>query len=1153
MLAYAVIPIIIVVLLIIIIFEANLNISIREQVKKQLSDQAEQINAQMQERLTEYRQDIHFLHSTPPVSGLVRAAQNNGLDAKDSTTYQQWAHRLETIFIAFIKNNQEYDQARIISAGNQGDELIRVDRISGQISAVDLVNLQSKKDRDYFTQSTKLADGELYMSQFSLNREFGKIQFPYRPTLRISLPVFSETAERFGFLILNINAQLVLQSLTTMIDKQFQLVLTDNQGYYLVTPNEKEKFSRDLAPELKWQTTYQTKEIISEDFTKMVRSDNQNISFYAYQKTVRVAGNTEEGFVRIRILAPSQVISDLAMERRKIVYAFLLAITIILLVVLVILSRSMRRNNQLAEARALSAAIIQGSKNAIISVTSDCIITSWNKGAEAIFKYQEHYALDKSLMTLSLFEDINIQEYIQNLSENNTRQEVSSVKFDGNKHNTYLSLSLSAIVGDNQGFTGVAIIVRDQTIERQAEEKVKLANSELEKKVAQRTAELQKASTVKNAFISNISHEMRTPLNGIMGTLSLIQKDPLTEDQKRYLEMTGVSVNSLAVLINDILDLSKIEAGKLDLDFKAFNPIKLIESLSCSLAVKAQEKGLEFIVDITDLRCHSIVSDPHRFSQVLTNLINNAIKFTDTGYIKVKAYSELTDDNNLRLCCSVCDTGVGIAESNKNKLFQAFSQEDTEVAAKYGGTGLGLSICRQLTNLLNGDITFDSIKDQGSSFNFYIEIPSIDSKLSSPEKLLEDKFCEVITPSTELSPCLYRMLESFAANCIKTRGIEAWLLDKKSTPSEQIDLLLIDLHSPYLTILDTNWHKMVEVNKKAPLVAVLLNSGEPIPLMQHFKVVPLNKPILVSEFVKKCVVHKEQTSATLPLVNSKVESALIYTAGDKNKITGANILIVDDNEINIEVASGILSELPVNIFRARNGKQALEVLFNKSNEGIEFHCILMDCQMPILDGYQTSEKIRAGLAGTRYKKIPIIAMTANAMLGERKKCMNAGMSDYITKPIHMETLITIVIKWTLSIYQAAAVSQNSEDKIVEVEQINKDSAYDPKVWDIKSALVRLMNNVDLFKQICLIFHEKSSAQMESLSKYVTNMDFDKIGKKSHALKGSAGDIGATELHKLLTEVEKQAKQENAVEISSLMEKTQKSYENFIAKVDEYLR
>ena len=250
--------------------------------------------------------------------------------------------------------------------------------------------------------------------------------------------------------------------------------------------------------------------------------------------------------------------------------------------------------------------------------------------------------------------------------------------------------------------------------------------------------------------------------------------------------MTEVSVNTLSTLVNDVLDISKIEAGKLDLDIKPFNPVNLIESLCGSMAVKAQEKGLEFIVDVSGLNCLSMVSDPHRFSQILTNLVNNAIKFTETGYIKVSAYTELVADK-VHLHCAITDSGEGIAKENQDKLFSAFSQADSSVASKHGGTGLGLSICRQLVTLLKGEVSFTSQKNKGSVFYFSIGADVDLCQLSPPSTCLANTSTAVFIEHKELYQSTCKMIEALGGTITPAKSFDnMFAAEMPSTWSEQL-------------------------------------------------------------------------------------------------------------------------------------------------------------------------------------------------------------------------------------------------------------------------------------------------------------------------------------------------------------------------------
>jgi PAS domain S-box-containing protein len=535
-----------------------------------------------------------------------------------------------------------------------------------------------------------------------------------------------------------------------------------------------------------------------------------------------ISGDLAQGYVLAKLLTPQAYEDDLRMDRRTSVYTFLAAVTIILLFVLSVFNRSMKRTQQLSEAKAQSAAIVDGSQDAIIDIDNETTVTSWNRAAESLFDFSEEFAKRKTVAELALFQDLSLPDNIDKLPQSNIKQNVDVTIIKDGKP-VYLYLSFSAITDFASDVNGVAIIARDVTNEHIAEVNIKQANAELEEKVASRTKELQKNSHLKSAFISNISHEMRTPLNGIIGTLKLIKNEKLSDSQKRYLKMTEVSVNNLSALINDVLDLSKIEAGKLDVDFKAFNPINLIQNLSCNMAIKAQEKGLEFIIDVADLHCQSIVSDAHRFSQILSNLISNTIKFTENGYIKISASSEFCDDGKMTLHCSVSDSGARIAKHNQDKLFTAFSQEYTAVASKHGGTGLGLAIFRQLVSLLNGEIKFSSEKNKGSTFYFSITVPQVDCKQVVVKPSLKDKSGLVLVSHHELYQSIQRMVQSCSGEVLKPKSYEQWIHSENSVAPEVCpeiipDFIIIDQQDPSITMLDSKWSQWSVGTKPAPEV-----------------------------------------------------------------------------------------------------------------------------------------------------------------------------------------------------------------------------------------------------------------------------------------------------------------------------------------------
>lgn len=1105
------------IVLAIIINEASLSRSVLGSVELEIIDKNQSINSQTQEVIENYRRDIRFLHATPPIKGLARASNNKGVDPLENTTYAQWKTRLEIIFAAFLKNNPDYEQLRIISTNKKGQELVRVDRVQGAVEVIDLNRLQNKGAQEYFTASSNLSDGEMYLSEISLNREYGKIEFPYRPMLRLSMPIFDENQNRFGFIIINVNANDLLTLLKNSINTPFKLALTDSNGYFLSHPNKDFTFGKDLGSDISINNNYTFNPVANSSLSLIKPKNNAQTSYYTASKKITLALGEKQNFLSSHVLAPVEHIKNIEMERRTKLYAFLLILVIVLTIILAFFNRSLRKSQELANARAQSEAIITGSSDAVIGITNNGIVSSWNNAATLMFKLGELEAIGKPINDLKIIDQLNFNEIIEKFTDG-TRQFKQDASISNSSTKRYFSLSLSAIIDQFGMFIGIAIIARDVTKERTIENEIIKVNHELENKVAIRTKELKQASEVKSAFISNISHEMRTPLNGIVGTLNLIKKEPLSETQKNYLEMTEVSVSALSVLINDILDLSKIEAGKLELNFKEFNLIKLIESVCGSMAVKAQEKGLEFVLDVVNLKCKTIKTDPHRFSQILTNLVNNAIKFTETGFIKVTAYCEQTSNDTVTVHVKVTDSGVGIAQENQSKLFTAFSQEDKSVASKFGGTGLGLSICRQLCSLLGGEISFESEKSLGSSFHIKLTLSNDDTTHYSFTPRLKNKSFAIVTKNNELTDSINNLIAAFSGNRFSPEQLQQSLVsdDIKNVPLP--DFILIEQDDILLKRLDEMWPSIA--NHHALKVILLANRGYPQIKTRHVQTSLLSKPILISEFLKtvadeRSLEDKISAGSSNININKRRESDSVKT--DNSDFKGAHVLIVDDNDINIEVAAGILSCLSLEIDTASNGQQAVEKLVNSVANNHQYHCVFMDCQMPILNGYDAAKQIRAGEAAPQNIDIPIVAMTANAMMGEKEKCLGAGMSDYITKPISADILVATATKWLSSTFKPEPVVNDAN-----INNANNDLTDKPTImheWDKVSALSRLLNNQELLAKVCTLFLQSTPSKLEELKIAINNNDLSTVAKLSHSLKGSSGDVGATSLHQQFSELE----------------------------------
>ncbi|MCZ8528475.1 ATP-binding protein [Alteromonas sp. PRIM-21] len=1017
------------IVLVVSLFESNIKATAESQAYEALEKSALSVENVAETQLVKYLNALNFLHQTPPISGIVRATQNNKLDPKDGTTLDQWKHRLETIFVAFIENNTEIDQLRVIKADEEGKEFLRVEREGGSVLIASSTDLQAKATRNYFIESVKSNKGQFYISDINLNREYGKLEYPYKSVIRLSLPIFSENGERYGFLIMNVNAQYLLSQMTKVLTRNQSLYVTDRDGYFVVHPDSQKSFSKDLNPSVTWQSEFSVSQFNGRNKITP-RNENQSLH-YAVSRTFTLGAKEQGTGFYLHILLPQSLVSALINEKRLSVYSVIGVISIIFVSILLFVYRSNKKNIELAKVRGESVAIVDISKDAIFSVDSTGIVKSWNKAAESLFGIpsqiiiNHHYSSFAPLSLLGL-EDV--------LVEGGKQVTFTKPYVDDDKKEHSLLITASTIWGEHSQFSGVAVVIRDVTEEQKAKDAIERVNLKLEEKVVSRTKELveateeaRKASKVKSSFISNISHEMRTPLNGVVGSLALLKRQPLNEKAEQLVSMMEISCNNLNVLINDVLDLSKIEAGKLDINQQNFELLSLIESIAKVFAIKAAGKGLELLVDTSEIPSIEVNSDPHRINQVLSNLLNNAIKFTKTGHVKLKLFLSEPGSDVQKLHFSVEDTGVGISKENQPKLFSAFTQADASVATKYGGTGLGLSICKQLCQLLGGDITFESELGKGSKFSFYISLPDTRSgKSADSDQINEDEKTLLSNVKVGVSSA-YLPLQAHICKLAAYVGATSQVLNGPASAIQwkDYDVLLLDESSTLLGAIDREWERSEKGGKASTMpVVYILQKLEGAPYeFTHLTPLYLPKPLFRSTFVtvkqgldavkysgltKK--VTTEDSHSSTPEVENKAEEQ----GKSHFSIENTRLLIVDDNMINREVAKGVLECLPCKLYTCADGEEVVAFLRKCDEKGRRIHSILMDCQMPKMNGYEATRAIREGKAGAMHADVPIIAMTANAMLGEKEKCLEAGMDDFATKPIIADVLIPKVRQWLVN-------------------------------------------------------------------------------------------------------------------------------------------
>ncbi|MEA3416516.1 MAG: response regulator [Thermodesulfobacteriota bacterium] len=628
------------------------------------------------------------------------------------------------------------------------------------------------------------------------------------------------------------------------------------------------------------------------------------------------------------------------------------------------------------------------------------------------------------------------------------------------------------------------------------------------------------ATRTKSEFLANMSHEIRTPMNGIIAATDLVLSEELSPRVKNYMKIIHSSAYSLLAIINDILDFSKIEADKLKLKKRSFWLVDVLSSVMDMFLYKAAEKRIEIVVDIDIETPEALIGDSLRLQQILKNLIDNAIKFTDRGgiiLVGVKILKESLDQTILKFF--VKDTGVGIAPEDIPKLFKPFSQADTSTTRRYEGTGLGLCICRQLVNMLDGNIRVESEVGKGSVFTFTAsfgrQITERQRKIIAPPDI-QGLNVLVIDDCAVCRDIMQKMLESFNFRVESVSSGEESLniLKENQTRKEPFELIMIDWLMPGLDGIETSRRIRMELKLTIPIILMTAFGKEDEKLDAERVGINcfLTKPIYQSELFNAVMdaFGKEARVTTRPEIPI-ITKASIY----KKRLKGIRILVAEDNPTNQEIALAILEGAGIVAQIADNGKKAVEAV----QKG-RFDAVLMDIQMPEMDGYEATRVIREN---PEFKSIPIIAMTAHAMEGDEEKCLGAGMDGYISKPIIQDKLFHAIWK-SLKHKERLPHAEEPED-IPEKPAIETGElpATLPGI-NIQDTLKRLNIGADVFKRILIGFLNNNKDTANNIKDLFEKKDWESLMHLAHSLKGSAGNIGADDLQEAAFQLEKASRE-----------------------------
>ncbi|MCB1823218.1 MAG: response regulator [Candidatus Competibacteraceae bacterium] len=507
-----------------------------------------------------------------------------------------------------------------------------------------------------------------------------------------------------------------------------------------------------------------------------------------------------------------------------------------------------------------------------------------------------------------------------------------------------------------------------------------------------------RVNRTKSEFLANMSHEIRTPMNGVLGTLELLERTEMDAKQRSYLHTAQNSAKNLLTIINDILDISKLEAGRLNLERIEFDPRQQAEDVAGLLAGGAHRKGLELVCAVADRVPQRVLGDPTRLHQVLTNLLSNAVKFTERGEVVLRV--EPVEGDRLRF--TVRDTGIGMTESQQARIFDAFVQADGSTTRKYGGTGLGLTISQQLVALLGGTLTVQSALGRGSEFSFVLRLEAV--AIPTPEMTplpWAGQRVLVVDDNATSRQALTECLRAWGMQPVAVEGGVAALreLRREVEAGRPYRLALLDWHMPAMDGLTLA--RAIRADRTLTTTRLIMLGAEPTPEERSTVDAWLNKP------VRNLELHKILTRLSGDDPPELVAAKLLRGEETESPFKDKWILLVEDNPVNQLVCREMLAQLGVIVEVANNGREALQALEQKS-----FDLVLMDCQMPEMDGYEATRAIRAReQAGGRRARLLIVALTAHAMPGDREKCLETGMDDYLVKPFQYEKLKSLLRRW----------------------------------------------------------------------------------------------------------------------------------------------
>jgi PAS domain S-box-containing protein len=777
--------------------------------------------------------------------------------------------------------------------------------------------------------------------------------------------------------------------------------------------------------------------------------------------------------------------------------------------------------------------VLENATDGILTIDDSQTVIRFNPACEEIWGYKASEVIGQSLnMLLPDRVHENHLSYVHRFKQSRTQGipvkdrglELAGVRKGGEEFSAEVGISMSILDGEAHYTAFVKDITERKEAERQILEAKEIAEA---------------ATQAKGDFLANMSHEIRTPMNAVIGLSDLCLRTDLTPKQHDYLSKIHASALSLLGIINDILDFSKIEAGKLDIEEIEFEIDEVLENLATVAGVKTQEKGLELLFRRDPHVPTVLVGDPLRLGQILINLTNNAVKFTDKGEVLVEIELREHTAEEVTLAFSVRDTGIGMTPEQQANLFQSFSQADTSTTRKYGGTGLGLAISKQLVELMHGEISVDSEEGVGSTFHFTTRVGIGTNAHEKEFKTIPDLqhlHALVADDNESARDILATYLESFTFTVDKAANADEVfaLMEQGQHP---YDLMLLDYLMPGMKGIEIATRIKTELKPETDPHIILVSafsSGDVLDkpggeFIDQFLAKPVSPSHLFDAVMEAFGVQSAQT-------RRRRQSGREFDLERLRPVQGAQILLVEDNEMNQQVASEILEQAGFYVDIAIHGQEALQKLEQK-----DYDCVLMDVQMPVMDGFTAARKIREQ---ERYDDLPVLAMTANATVEDRDKCLAAGMNEHIAKPINPQLLFEALLRRIShgerdlpEGFEAGAGDEPMQD-IPELEGI-----------DTADGVARFGGKVSSYLKLLDKFADNQAGAIDRIRSEFEADKIEEAARSAHTLKGVSGSIGATELQEMALQIETAVKNRNEGLLHTLCEQAERELDRVVGLIE----